>query len=377
MANPPRKSSSRRSQDPSKPMDDLFAGKLDPAATPAAPDDWTLEEPAPSPRSRGGALPVQPIPNTAPVEFESNPAMPAPSPDEEFLPDALPPPAPEAAESISQALPAPPPERAPVPAAPDDPFEIDEELPILPPRPAEPPAEPGPSGAGQANSEEPEEFSARDEDGAAPQESAAPTAPARRDVVGLASAAIVMLSLLGVFSAILYMNRPAAEGSGSQTAPLLPLAGQLVTLPEVTSGWRSRQPGDLVSMVDVSLPSPSRQQPAFVPEVRFSVDPAATKAGFLRFIFLDPDGKISGDVRVVKVNGNAIDPMASGASVTASGTTAVYGSLGFMDRAGFVSYASSISPRWSVEVSESIDYNAKEAGWTKLQTFDIRNTTAP
>ena len=111
--------------------------------------------------------------------------------------------------------------------------------------------------------------------------------------------------------------------------------------------------------------------------MKFNTDPAATKAGFLRFIFLDPDGKISGDVRVVKVNGGTIEALSSGAVASGPGTATVYGSLGFMDRPGFVAYATGSDTRWSVEVSESADYNAKEEGWTKLDTFDLSNTSDP
>ena len=187
----------------------------------------------------------------------------------------------------------------------------------------------------------------------------------------------MLVALLALFIGILYANRPDGRPTTSSAEPTLPLTGQVASLSAVDSGWRSRQPGDLVSTVDVTLPTPSRQQSALLPMVKFTTDPAATKTGFLRFIFLDPDGKISGDVRVVKVNGGVIEPLSSGAIASGPGTAIVYGSLGFMDRPGFIAYATGSNTRWSVEVSESADYNAKEEGWRKLETFDLSNASDP
>lgn len=379
MANPPRKSSFRRSEDPTPSVGDLFDGKPTSPPVSSDPDEWTLEEPTAPVRPRGPSLPAHLVPHSPPTDFESHPASAASSVAGTPVPEAI-----EVPDAVADPVPAPTavpaavpfrPDHAPLPPPPDNAFDLDEDLPALPARKG---ADfPGNVPLGQGLTKEVEEFSTdgnlHDE---LPEESAPPV-PARRDVFGLVAAAVVLLGLLGLFAGILYSNRPMPGGTPSQTAPRLPLVGSLLTLPDVTSGWRSRQPGDLVSTVDVSLPTPSRQPPAFVPEVRFTVDAAASKTGFLRLIFLDPDGKISGDVRVLKITGNSIDPLGSGAVVTTPGSAAVYGSLGFIDRAGFVSYASSATPRWSVEVSESTDSNAKEADWTKLQTFEIRNSTAP
>ena len=357
MAQPPRKSSSSRRSQETPPPEDLFAE--DAAASPV--EEWTLDEPAATgtslpPRPRAGALPAQPIPPALTEGFESNPKAQTKI---------------EASAEIPVAVPLP--AGSGPPAAGDtgarDPFEIDDELPVVPPvvRATPPPQETEP---------EPEfETSARPGQTETPE--APDSAPARTDHFGLATAAALLTTLLVVFGVILYVNRPASEPAISRTLPDLPITGNIVTFTDIKSGWRSRQPADRVSTVDVTLPTPSRQQPALLPVVQFTCDPASGKTGFLRFIFFDPDRKISGDVRVVKLSDGSIDPLSSGAVVAGPGGALVYGSLGFMDLPGFVAYASSTSPRWSVEIRESSDYNAKEAGWTLLQTFDIRNTVDP
>ncbi len=359
MAPPPRKSSSSRRSEETPPPEDLFAG--DAAAAPA--EEWTLDEPAAAgsnlpPRPRAGALPAQPIPPAQTGGFESNPkAQPNIDPSLE-IPESVP----------LTAAPTPP--AAPATGVPD-PFEIDDELPVVAPvvRVTPPTPETGPE------SESESDGSARPDQTETPE--APDSAPAPPDRFGLATAAALLTTLLVIFGVILYVNRPTSEPATSRALPDLPITGNIVTLTDIKSGWRSRQPADRVSTVDVTLPTPSRQQPALLPVVQFTCGPASGKTGFLRFIFFDPDGKISGDVRVVKLSDGSIDPLSSGAVVAGPGGALVYGSLGFMDRPGFVAYASSSSPRWSVEVRESSDYNAKEAGWTLLQTFDIRNTVDP
>ncbi len=371
MANPPRKPGSRPAS-PDRPdaTDDLFS---QPAAAADSPvDEWTLDEPAaPQPvRPRHQVtLPTQPMaPSQA--SFESNPhAVPA------EIPAAILPPA----AAATTAVPTPPPASGPVaapspakaPLAVVDPFQIEDELPAAAPaKTAEGPA-PRSSFAARSNFEE-------EEAPPVAEVSAEPAAAAKKrfDKAGLLVAMVILTTLAAVFGSVLYTNRPTAVERHSDHGPDLPLKGQVATLTEAASGWRPRQAADRVSMVDVTFP-PSRQEPALLPQVKFTLDAGATKTGFLRFLFLDPDGKISGDVRVVKLSGGTIDPLSSGATVNGPGQATVYGSLGFMDRPAFLGYASDDVPRWSVEVSESTDYSARSDGWTKLATFDILNTTDP
>ncbi len=369
MAKSPRKSSSPRTPAPA-PVGDLFDAPAAPAppTAPAAPEEqWHLEEaPAsPHPSVLPKAAPLRAAPIAAPesTSFESNRSRPSSAPrEEEPIPQASP---------HRPATPAPSPAAAPTPSTPaaaSDPFEIDDDLPPVAPSPLharrEPDPEPAPSISSESEPEAPVES-----------EGDLPASPARTpwNPVGLLVALGLLAVVLSVFFSILYTNRPTGGPVAARTAPTVPLAGKISTLSAIESGWRTRQPGDLVSTVDIVLPSPSRQQPELVPEVRFTLDPSSAGTGFLRFIFLDPDGKISGDVRVLKVTGTTIEPLSSGAKSSAPGTASVYGSLGFMDRANYIAYATSAAPRWSVEISESADYNAKEQDWTKLDTFELRN----
>lgn len=369
MAHSPRKPSPGRQPTPSAPADDLFGSDFPSADSTLEPppENWTLDDGPSAPAKQTSLPPATSLPSAQPVPvspvsvpgkntFESNPNPPA-----DAILEAVPVPA----RTVSGSP-------APRPVAEVyDPFDIDEELPAPIP-PLDPlPVLPGDSGPPPA----PEEFHVASPDDAS--EEAPPSEHLSAGTLkpaGMIAVAVVLIALMGSFIGILYLNRPAAEIRDSRRAPTVPLAGGIATLSAIESGWRSRQSGDLVSTVDVTLPTPSRQTSALLPQVKFTLDSAATKAGFLRFIFLDPDGKISGDVRVVKVNGGTIEPLSSGAVLSDPGTAAVYGSLGFMDRPGFVAYAASDTARWSVEVSESADYNAKQDGWTKLETFDLRNT---
>lgn len=358
MANPPRKPGSRRPQDRPEPMDDLFAEDDEPleaqATAPSSPaDDWDIELDAPAPSRARTALPAEPIP-LASSDFESNPAAaPSPAPlstSSAAIPAGQAPPVPSAS----------PPSPAPV----SDPFQIDDDLPLPAPRAREYKPTPEP----ELPVLPPEDFT--------PSTTASGEAPAlRRHTGGLLLAAVVLLGLFSVFAGVLYSNRPISAQATVNARPTLPMSGQLVTISELSTSWRTRQPGDIVSTVDITLPAPGRAQPAYLPEVKFTLDSGTSKSGFIRFIFLDPDGKISGDVRVLKINGSSINPMASGAIVSGSSAT-IYGSLGFMDRPGYIAYATGGTTRWAVEVSESSDYNAKEAGWNKLDTFELRNSTS-
>lgn len=387
MAQLPRKSSASRNSVPTPPAEDLFAASdpiaPEPSSAPtfddSTPEEWLIEDNAPA------SLPAKPI--SLPSAFA--PASPVPQPQSAYhLPslraDGTPsnvPPSPAPADRIPQVAPATrKPERSdptPIVAETHDPFEINEEL---PPVPASSPAVkvvPEPTSRNAAFHEAGSENPTSTGSSSSPVPAEHSGAPAPRNPASWLGAAAILAALVCLFIGVLYTNRPTSDPNPSRAEPRLPLSGQIATLPALDSGWRTRQPGDLVSTVEITLPVPSRQPSELVPQVQFTIDPAATKTGFLRFIFLDPDGKISGDVRVLKVSGGTIDPLASGGILSGTATATVYGSLGFMDRPSYVAYATGPTTRWSVEISESTDSNAREEGWTKLETFELRNASAP
>ncbi|MDB6071112.1 MAG: hypothetical protein JWL81_2283 [Verrucomicrobiales bacterium] len=441
MANSPRKPNSPRPpKDAASTAEDLFAShQTDPAPAPGSvspppedDDDWQLEEPRDKPagappKPRIAPLSTQPIPAPESHSFESNLNIPA------AVPLAIP----RHSAPVPPPASASP---APGPVEEIDPFDIDDDLTLESrPRPAAAPpsigtaspaddpqprynlgkitssksaaataggTSPVPNATGGQNADADADSTVEsksrsksnpDSDSHADFQSSEADADALADSdpdsdsestpksgsptplgtkAGLLTAAAVLLALLAIFAGVLYSHRPAIPSGTAKSSPSLPLTGKIVTITELKSGWRARQPGDLVSNVDVTLPVATRLQSEFVPEVQFTCDPAASKPGFLRFIFIDPDRKISGDVRVVKLANGTIEPLSSGAIVSGPGAT-VYGSFGFLDRPAFVSYASNEDQRWSVEISESSDYNAKEKDWTLLDTLDIRNTTLP
>lgn len=381
MAKPPRKSSSP-SQDTPDSVDDPFAGEIAPVPEGTIipedlPEEWLLDDadvaahqPAPKPRS--GML--SSLPGSSPTPsgrlFESDheaslPPMALPLPEPKSKAETKPTPAKpsHALESKPTAAPKPEPEPEPPLAVLVDPFHIDDELPSVPQRPPiiedEPEADPPPIVFADDGSE-----------------SAEKPSPGELKKTGLLVAGILTLAVLGVFCWIVYSGLPESAEATALSKPSLPMKGQVVTVTEATSGWRARQKDDLISIVEVFLPAPSREQAALVPQVKFTIDPASTKNGFIRFIFFNGESRISGDVRILSVGGGTMQPMISGALIEGANAT-VYGSVGFMDRPGFVGYATDESTRWFVEISESTDYNAKESGWTRLQTFNIKDSSAP
>jgi hypothetical protein len=387
MAKQPRKSNPP-SEDPTLPFGGQFADDLEHSPVPPDPatadhavptqqisasveEEWDLDDGgrvpiAPTPaRPRVGNLPVGPIhssPVALPPNFESNGKV------LENPRDLEPGPLPRAAPSDDG------PRKVGMPidiaiAKEPDPFDIEEDLPpVVAPPPREKVTVTSPVSVVSAPEEETLPSARRSLKPAA--------AAADKDRLGMLVGALILIGLLAIFGGVLYANRPASNDGGARTSPRLPLNGQLISLSGISTGWRTRAPGDLVSAVDIALPAPSRQQPNFLPNLQITLDPAATKSGYLRIIFLDLQGKISGDVRVIKFTGSTIEPLNSGAKVTGPGTASIYGSAGFMDRSSFMSYAGSDGPRWSVEISESSEYNAKEAAWNPLDHLEILHSNA-
>ncbi len=386
MAKLPRKSNPQ-SEDPTLPLGELFVGDHESSPVQAVPaseemavpplqnrasdeEEWDLDDSGRVPvaatpaRPRVGVLPVSPIHSSSvplPPNFESNDKV------LEHPKDLEPGPA------LRSAQPAAGPKKVGIPmdiaaSQAPDPFDIEDDLPpVMAPPPREKvtlsapvPVVPGPE-------EETLPSARRTEQ---------PSAGSGKERLGLLVGALILVGLLAIFGGVLYANRPASNEGAARTAPRLPLNGQLISISGISTGWRTRAPGDLVSAVEIALPAPSRQQPNFLPDLQITLDTAATKTGYLRVIFLDLQGKISGDVRVIKFSGSTIEPLNSGAKITGPGTATIYGSAGFMDRSSFMSYAGSEGPRWSVEISESSDYNAKEAAWNPLDHFEIHHGSA-
>jgi hypothetical protein len=155
--------------------------------------------------------------------------------------------------------------------------------------------------------------------------------------------------------------------------PDVPIKGALVTITEAASNWRKRADTDRVAQMEVILPSPGLQLPEIIPQVTFTIDPDASREGYLRFIFRDSEGKPRGDTRVVHVKGGKLSPSDMGEIIKGDNEGAVYGSNGLINIHAYNSYTGNNQPRWSVEVAESAAYDADDKDWKVLGAFEVRN----
>ena len=220
-----------------------------------------------------------------------------------------------------------------------------------------------------------EEFIGRRE---TPRSAEQPAAKTRRPftVVEMASLGTVglIMALLGIwFVKTIIASQPPGGQRISEARPDLPMAGSLVRITAAEASWRPRRETDRVGLMDVDLPVPGQRPPAIIPEVAFTIDPAASASGYLRFLFLDSDGKGIGDVRVVRLVNGQLQSMDRGESVKDGISASVHASKGFLDMSGYLTYAAGDRPRWHVEVAESARYDAPDRDWKVLGTFDVPN----
>lgn len=184
--------------------------------------------------------------------------------------------------------------------------------------------------------------------------------------------------LLGL---VFWLFNAATSGTGtdihrSDARPDLPLEGDLITVDEITSGWRARKDTDRLARMEVVLPQPGEVLPGIIPQVNFTIS-GGSKSGYLRFIFKDSLGTARGDTRVVRVEGGKLVSLDNGEVISSATAGSVYSSNGLQDTSTFNTYASSEDARWSVEVSESASYDAKDKDWKFLSQFDIRSALLP
>ncbi|MES2709206.1 MAG: hypothetical protein V4726_21600 [Verrucomicrobiota bacterium] len=346
-------------------------------------EEWPIDAPLPADFERQAerrepvtpkpVVRISPIAPSGGTSFESNPrsGFSAPSAPQPAAPTPAPAPVSRSGTPSGH--------RAGTPRPDDDPFQTDEPLPAVS-RPAPADRIPGPEkkspvndGENEAESGAPEEFEAPEPPDAPSSEvSTGHRTATKAEKLSMAAVLVVVLGLLGIFANALHAGRPLSSDSEADAIPRVPMKGSVATITKIETDWRPRREADRVSMMDTALPEVSRSQPEVLPEVKFSIDPGASKTGFLRFIFLDPEGQISGDVLVVKVTQGKLENSGGGTEVSSPTDGAVYCSLGFLDRPSFISYAIGDSRRWTVEVSESTDYNARQDGWARLGLFEVR-----
>jgi len=182
-----------------------------------------------------------------------------------------------------------------------------------------------------------------------------------------------ILLLLGIWL-IRAVTSEAGEGvPATDPWPDVPMKGEHVTITEAASHWRKRGESDRVAQMEVILPVPGMQMPQIIPQVRFAIDSSASSDGYLRFIFKDSEGKPRGDTRVVHVKGGKLVDLGQGEIIKSESQGAVYCSYGLASIHAYNSYTGNNEPRWSVEVSESSAYDAKDKDWKVLGTFEVRD----
>ena len=185
----------------------------------------------------------------------------------------------------------------------------------------------------------------------------------------LAALILVPLLFVAVFFTIL-KKRPIAEQSAAKVGPSLPISGKLVQISQATTGWRDRTESDRVSP-EMQLLTRATVYPSQLPELQLKLTPSSPNA-FLRVLFIDSDGEIAGDPKIIKVLDGKIQPTGtSGDKIINDTECAVAASTGLQTDRHLEDYLRSSRSRWSVKISESNNYQAKDDDWKLLDTFAI------
>lgn len=182
---------------------------------------------------------------------------------------------------------------------------------------------------------------------------------------------LVPLIFMGVFYTIL-KRRPGLDAHVVQSAPALPIKGALVGITEISTGWRPRLESDRVSSETQTI-TKALVFPAHLPMLKLKVSPE-TQNGFLRILFFNSEGKIAGDARVVKIVAGQLQATSTGEQILPDRECTVVASTGMQSPNHLTDYLAGSSSRWSVEISESSNYQAKGDEWKPLQTFAIADT---
>lgn len=163
----------------------------------------------------------------------------------------------------------------------------------------------------------------------------------------LAGFAAVVLLAGGLFLKFLYAHpAPIHEDLISTEFPS-PLAGEVVKLSGAELGWRDRVDSDKAQAEEV-----------VVPTALLVLDEGASSTGFLRVEFIDPEGKIRGDILTVGIEGGRFKDGGRGEVIEEGGRRLrLVGTVGYRSQALFSSYLVGEEPRWSVRLKEGADYS--------------------
>ena len=163
----------------------------------------------------------------------------------------------------------------------------------------------------------------------------------------LAGFAAVVLLAGGLFLKFLYAHpAPIHEDLISTVFPS-PLAGAVVKLSGAELGWRDRVESDKAQAEEV-----------VVPTAMLVLDEGSSSTGFIRVEFIDPEGKIRGDILTVGIEGGRFKDGGRGEVIEEGGRRLrLVGTVGYRSQALFSSYLVGEEPRWSVRLKEGADYS--------------------
>ena len=192
------------------------------------------------------------------------------------------------------------------------------------------------------------------------------------DKIGkIAALILVPLIFVGIIYTIL-KKQPVSEVTSVKHKPSLPIEGKLIKIEDITTGWRDRTEDERVS-AEAQLITKATVYPNKLPELRLKFTPTSANS-FLRILFYNSDGKIAGDPRVIKVVNGKVQATGQGDRVIGDKECAVAASTGLQTNMHLRDYFAGDQRRWSVEISESNDYQAKGDEWKLLDTFAIADT---
>lgn len=173
---------------------------------------------------------------------------------------------------------------------------------------------------------------------------------------------------VGIFYTIL-KKRPPSDATVLATKPSLPIQGRLVKISDASSGWKERKESDRVS-AEAQVITKTTVYPTKLPELRLKLSSSAPSA-FVRVLFFNSEGKIAGDPRVVKIVDGKLQSTDKTDQIVGADECVLTASTGLQTELQLIDYFASDKRRWSVELSESSNYQAKGDEWKLLETFAI------
>lgn len=180
--------------------------------------------------------------------------------------------------------------------------------------------------------------------------------PELEKIFHIAAMILVPLVFIAVFWAIFMNSGDGSVEAELKMSPTLPMVGNLLTIEELTTGWRDRKENDKVGEQNDIL-TDKKVEPKKLPMVKLKFTPKV-KGACLMITFHNSEGNQEGDPKIITGE---------------DGNAEVAASRGLLTERHLNDYLASPRRRWSVQVSESTDKLAKREDWKVLDTFAIED----